>query len=614
MCGIAGFLSPQYNQDDLSKMVRCIQHRGPDADGLYFDKQDGIGLGHRRLSIIDLSAAANQPFYSRDRRYALIFNGEIYNFRELISRYNLKTVTSSDTEVIIELFAQHGPEVIKELNGMFAMAIWDTEKKELLIFRDRFGVKPLFYYWDEKDLVFASELKVLKHHLKNRPEIEKSAFGYYFHLGFIPCPHTIYKKIYKLKPGEYIRTSNGNFEIKPFVKLADSIKPETVTNEEEGIRNLEELLIKAVERQTIADVPLGVFLSGGTDSSLITALTSKISSGKVQTFSVGFKDSAFDELPYASRVAKYLNTEHHEIQITDRQMLDRLYEILDAYDEPYLIASGFPTFAISEFTRKHVTVALSGEGSDEMFMGYGFHTWAMRMGKFPLKQFGGLVGRALLMSRNTVHQQKGRLFTNASKYFKTGHIFSQEQYYFSVDEICSKFYLPSGESSVSNYSIDFPSARSFKAEEKQSWFDINAYLVDDLLTKVDRASMHYALEARVPFLDNDLFDYVMNLDSTLKLNNGTTKYLLKKVLYKYIPREYFQRQKWGFSPPLVKWLKSDLKPIVETYLEPSLVKSYGMVNNEYVQQLKRDYYNGNDRLYYKVWMLALMHIWLGRNT
>lgn len=614
MCGIAGFLSPLYSQDDLSKMVRCIQHRGPDADGLYFDKQDGIGLGHRRLSIIDLSAAANQPFYSRNRRYALIFNGEIYNFRELITKYDLKMQTSSDTEVIIELFAQYGPGIIKELNGMFAMAIWDTQAKELYIFRDRFGVKPLFYYWDGQHLVFASELKVLKQYLKARPEIDEQAFGYYFHLGFIPCPHTVYKKIFKLNPGEYIRTSNGKLEITPFVRLADSVKPQTVTNEAEALKQIEELLIKAVERQTIADVPLGVFLSGGTDSSLMAALTKKVSSGKIKTFSVGFRDSSFDELPYASKVAKYLDTEHYEIQITDKQMLDRLYEIIDAYDEPYVIASGFPTFSISEFTRQHVTVALSGEGSDEMFMGYGFHLWAKRMNEFPLKQFKGLIGRGLLMSKNVAHQQKGRLFKNAGKYFTQSHIFSQEQFYFSAEELCKYFSIPGGEGSVFNYGIPFPTDRSLNAEEKQSWFDINVYLVDDLLTKVDRASMHYALEARVPFLDNDLFDYVINLDSSLKLNNGTGKYLLKKILYKHIPQEYFQRKKWGFSPPLVKWLKSDLRPVIETYLEPSMVKRFGLVKNEYVQQLKNDYYKGNDRLYNKIWLLALMHIWLSRNT
>ncbi|MDP4261663.1 MAG: asparagine synthase (glutamine-hydrolyzing) [Bacteroidota bacterium] len=614
MCGIAGFLSTTYNQDDLCRITRSVSHRGPDAEGFYFNAEDGIGLGHRRLSIIDLSAAANQPFYSKDRRYVMIFNGEIYNFRDLIRRYNLQTSTSSDTEVVIELFARHGVEVIKELNGMFALAIWDTRDKELFIFRDRFGVKPLFYYRDEQHLVFASELKAIKANGRISLEVNEQSFGYYFHLGFIPGPHTAYKKVFKLNPGEYIRIRNQKLHIEKFVSLSQFAAEKTITDETEALNKIEELLAKAVERQTIADVPLGVFLSGGTDSSLIAALTKKVSGGKIKTFSVGFSNSSFDELPYASKVAKYLDTEHHEIHITDKQMLDKLYEIIDAYDEPYIIASGFPTFSISEFTRKHVTVALSGEGSDEMFMGYGFHLWAKRMEQFPLKQLGGLIGRGLMMSQNIAHQQKGRLFKNAGKYFAQSHIFSQEQFYFSIDDIASHFSPCCGQASLQKFGMDFPSQRKFNAEEKQSWFDINVYLVDDLLTKVDRASMHYGLEARVPFLDNDLFNYVINLDSKLKINNGNGKYLLKKILYKYIPEEYFNRRKWGFAPPLVKWMKSDLRPVIETYLEPSIVSNFGLVNNDYVQRLKKEYYKGNDRLYNKIWLLALIHIWLSRNT
>lgn len=614
MCGIAGFLSPVFRQDDLCRIVRSIEHRGPDANGIYFNESDGIGLGHRRLSIIDLSEAANQPFYSKDGRFAMVFNGEIYNFRDLIARYNLTTRTSSDTEVIIELFSLYGVEVVKELNGMFAMAIWDLQKKELFIFRDRFGVKPLFYYASGDDFVFSSELKSIQQNFKEKLQIDEASFGYFFHFGFIPCPHTVYKNVYKLEPGGYIHLKGKERKISKYIDLSSFVKPSVQTNEQKAIDEVENLLIQAVKRQTIADVPLGVFLSGGTDSSLIAALTKKTTGGKIKTFSVGFKDSHFDELPYARAVAQYLNTEHYEINISDKQMLDHLYEIIDSYDEPYIISSGFPTFAISEFTRKHVTVALSGEGSDEMFMGYNFHSWARRMSEFPLKQFGGLVGAGLGMSRNPAYRQKGKLFKNADKYFLPGHIFSQEQFYFSVDEIAKNFSSATGASLLKQFSIPFPTARELNAEEKQSWFDINVYLVDDLLTKVDRASMHYGLEARVPFLDNDLFQYVVNLHSNLKLDEkGVAKSVLKKVLYRHIPEKYFNRKKWGFAPPLSKWLKSDLKPVVETYLAPSIVKNYGVVSNKFAQKTKREF-EKNDRLFNKVWLLVLIHIWLSRNS
>jgi len=614
MCGIAGFINTDWSLAHLKKMTGSLAHRGPDAEGFYFNEQENIGLGHRRLSILDLSAAGNQPFYSKDGRYVMVFNGEIYNFRELAFRYKLHTTTTSDTEVIIELFSQHGINIVKELNGMFAMAIWDTNEKELFIFRDRFGVKPLFYYWDEKKLAFSSELKALRTDQKIQLEINHASFGYYFHLGFIPCPHTVYKRIYKLKPGEFLRLKEKKLSRANFVCLSDFVTEDVVSDEAAAEKKVEELLLKSVERQTISDVPLGVFLSGGTDSSLITALTKEISSEKVKTFSVGFQNSAFDELPYASKIADYLGTEHHEIHITDRQMVDNLFAISDAYDEPYIIASGFPTFSISEYTRKHVTVALSGEGSDEIFMGYGFHMWAERLDKSLIRRFGNLIGKGLQLSPKVIHRQKSGMFTDIDKYFTQSHIFSNEQFYFSIDEIGRHFSSESGFSELQKFGMGFPAKRKFNAVESQAWFDINLYLVDDLLTKIDRASMHYGLEARVPFLDNELFSYVINLDSHLKLHNGTGKYILKKILYKYIPREYFDRPKWGFSPPLTKWLRSDLKAIVDQYLEPSVVKRYGIVDPEYVSFLKKQYYNGQNSLCNRIWLLTLMHLWLERNS
>jgi asparagine synthase (glutamine-hydrolysing) len=614
MCGISGFLSAGSSQEHLHVMTDCLAHRGPDAKGYYFDSKDAIGLGHRRLSILDLSEAGNQPFYSSNRRYIMVYNGEVYNFRDLAKKYGLHVRTGTDTEVILELFSSYGPAIVEEFNGMFAMAIWDDQDKELFIFRDRFGVKPLFYQRVGDQLFFSSELKGLRKKNVAPPEIDHSRLGYFLHLGFIPFPHTIYRDIFKLPPGKYIQFKAGRFEIKQFVSLSQFVTDRVVVDEKEALENIDQLLMKAVERQNIADVPVGVFLSGGTDSSILAALTKKISDKKVQTFSVGFENSMFDELPYAAAVAKFLGTEHHEIQVTSKQMLDNLYEIIDAYDEPYIIAAGFPAFAISAFTSKHVKVALSGEGADEMFMGYGFHSWAQRMDQFPLKQLGGLIGMGLRMSPNIIHQQKGRLFQNSKKYSPQSHIFSEEQYYFSIDEIGKNFALRDGYTQLQNEKLSLPEGRKFNAEEAQAWFDINVSLVDDLLPKVDRASMHYGLEVRVPFLDNDLFAYVMNVDSKLKLNNGNGKYILKKLLHKYVPAEYFNRRKWGFAPPLAKWLRSELKHVVDQYLDPAMIRKYGVVDEAYVMNLKREYYAGSERKFNKLWLLVLLHIWLERNA
>lgn len=544
----------------------------------------------------------------------MVFNGEIYNYRDLGAKYNLKTKTTGDSEVIIELFALHGPEIIKELNGMFSIVIWDTFEDRLSVFRDRFGVKPFFYYWDGTTFIFGSELKAIKSCNQVSLEVNKGMLGYYLNLGFIPFPHTVFHKVYKLPPGYYLQLKEGVLRQEEFISLTDFVNKKTEDIEEEVVGKLDSLLTASVKRQIISDVPLGVFLSGGTDSSLITALTKEVSVGKVKTFSVGFSNSLFDELPFAAKVAKYLNTDHHEIVISDTQMLDNLFNIIEAYDEPYIIAAGFPAFSISEFTRRHVTVALSGEGADEIFMGYGFHMWAKKMEQFPLKPFSGLIASGLKLSSKPSHQQKARLFKKPVKGPLQNHIFSQEQFYFSYDEIHRHFAPEVNAMGPSQIDLAFPEARPFNAEEKQSWFDINRYLVDDLLTKVDRASMNYGLEARVPFLDNDLFAYAININSRLKLNGENGKYILKKVLNKYIPQEYFNRPKWGFAPPLSRWLKGELKQVVDQYLSADMINKFGVVTPAYVNGLRKEYENGNDRVFNKIWLLTLLHIWLYRNA
>ncbi|MCS6982100.1 MAG: asparagine synthase (glutamine-hydrolyzing) [Flavobacteriales bacterium] len=617
MCGFTGFVSSYLTEETLRKSTNSLKHRGPDAEGYFFERfmDRAVGLGHRRLSILDLSEAANQPFHSADGRFVMVYNGEVYNFRELKNKYHLITRTTSDTEVVLELFARYGPEAIKELNGMFAMAIFDKKEKTIYCFRDRFGIKPFFYYWDGNQFIFASELKAITQILDPAPTINKSAIAYYLNLGFIPYPITIYNDIYKLSPGYQLTLSLDDWTWKeaPYVRLADFILPETVRDADTAIRNTEQLLLKSVERQIISDVPLGIFLSGGTDSSLLTALAREVSPDKVKTFSLGFTDSLYDELPFARKVAAYLGTEHYEMVVSDKELLDNVEFIMASYDEPYIISAGFSAFVLSAFTRRYVKVALSGEGADELFLGYGFYTWARRLNTFPLRQIRRPLSWLFSLSPKAYHRFKAGLL-NLPKRSRTQHIFTYEQYYFSREEIKRFFTAEISHHDLHHAEVPSPSGRVLDAVESQSWFDIHMYLVDDLLTKIDRASMAYGLEARVPYLDNELFAFAINVHSDIKLKNNQGKFILKKILEKYLPRTICERPKWGFAPPLRRWLRNELRPMVDEYLSSVKVRQYGIVNFEFVQKLKENFMDGSDYLFNKIWLLTLLHKWLSEKA
>lgn len=617
MCGFTGFVSSYLTEEALRRSNNSLKHRGPDAEGYFFERlsQRAVGLGHRRLSIIDLSEAANQPFHSADGRYVMVYNGEVYNFRELKNKYQLSARTTSDTEVVLELFARHGTEAVRELNGMFAMVIFDKKEKTIYCFRDRFGIKPFFYYWDGNEFIFASELKGILQILNSKPSVNKGALGYYFNLGFIPYPITIYNYIYKLSPGHQLTLSinNWKWEVGPYVKLADFVLPETVRDAETAIQQTEHLLLKSVKRQIISDVPLGIFLSGGTDSSLLTALAKEVSTEKVKTFSLGFSDSLYDELPFARKIANYLGTEHYEMVVSERELLDNLEFILASYDEPYIISAGFSAFVLSAFCRRHVKVALSGEGADELFLGYGFYRWARRLHNFPLRHFRKPLSWLLSVSPKEYHRFKAGL-VNLPAHSRPQHIFTCEQYYFSRDEI-KKFFAPEISSHDFPYAeVPAPTSRMLDAVESQSWFDIHIYLVDDLLTKIDRASMAYGLEARVPYLDNELFAFAINVQSRIRLKNNQGKFILKKILEKYLPKSVIKRPKWGFAPPLRKWLRNELRPMVEGYLSPETIHRHGIVNLNFALQLKKDFMEGSDHLFNKIWLLTLLHKWLSENA
>ncbi len=622
MCGIAGYISlnNSVSEKQLKLAATRMQHRGPDAAGFYFSEDKTIGLAHRRLSILDLSVSANQPMFSADGRYCIVFNGEVYNFKELqeqLADKGASLKTTSDTEVILELFAQQGPACFAVLNGMFAFAILDIQEKVITLCRDHVGIKPLFLYQDGNAIIFASELKVIQSIVGDRLTINRKAIPYFLHLGFIPQPLTIYNNTSKFPSAHYVQLSidkalfNHSIECIPFWQPERVIDINPVTNELTAKKQLKALVVDSVEKQLISDVPIGTFLSGGIDSSLLTAIASTIAGNdKIKTFSLAIDDGKYNESRYAQQVADHLRTDHHEFKVKEKEVLELVDKLIPAYDEPFADSSAFPTMMVSRLSKKYVTVALSGDGGDELFHGYGMYQWAERLST-PASQIlkQPLFAASRLMSSK--YQRIGNMFDYANRENIITHIFSQEQYYFREQEL---------EKLLVNNQFDFREinelpvmARNLSETERQSFWDFNNYLKDDLLVKVDRASMQYSLETRVPLLDYRLVEFAFNLDLKLKIKNGSMKYLLKEVLYDYLPKELFQRPKRGFSIPLDRWLKTDLKYLLDQYTSEQVINKYNIVHLEYVNNMKQQYLKGNDYLYNRLWLIIVLHWWLEEN-
>jgi len=638
MCGIAGYFdnTQSTTRSHLEKMTRAISHRGPDAEGFFIEGP--CGLGHRRLSVIDLSDRANQPMISNNERYSIIYNGEVYNFREIGARLrslgnnikdNIQLKTSSDTEIVLEAFSTYGVDFVHQLNGMFAIAIYDRKLEELFLFRDRLGIKPLFYYWDTTKFIFGSELKAIKANKDLKTEIREEAIQEFLHLGYIPAPGTIYKNIFKLDSGCYIKVSSEGIEKTNYWNIRNKISTNLITDKEQALVKLSDVIISSVQYQLKSDVPFGVFLSGGIDSSLITAQAVGLSSVKVKTFSIGFEENSHNESEYAKAVAQYLGTEHHEFIVSYKDAIRLIDDVLEIYDEPFADSSAIPTMLVSKLAKQYVTVTLSGEGGDELFFGYGSHQWARRLNNPLLKHSRHLLS-SLLSKLSTRYQRVGRLLDYSDNTDLISHIFSQEQCFFSSGEIQSlltkenKFNFelaswinePNLLSLLTNTKngLNLSSKeRKLNAMEKQSFFDLIYYLQDDLLTKVDRASMQYSLETRVPYLDHRLVELAINIDPKLKYKNGVSKYILKEILYQYIPKEIFQRPKQGFAIPLNKWLHHELSYLIEENLSEAVVKKYEVVKYEKVKELISDFNNGMDFLYNRIWLLIVLHYWLRKN-
>lgn len=607
MCGFTGLVGFGNNTEDVRKMTQRIAHRGPDAEGWWND--DVCSLGHRRLSIIDLSEAANQPMISHCGRYVMAYNGEIYNFRQIRDELGRSMNTTSDTEVILEAFAGWGPGFVHRLNGMFAIAIWDIQEKKLHLFRDRMGIKPLYYYHDGSEFAFASELKALTANQKiaSTLSIDMQAVQYFLHLGVVPEPYSIFGQIRKFPKGSYAVFSGGQLSITTYWKPEEKIQASLLSDEQEATERLKTLLTESVRMRLMSDVPYGTFLSGGIDSSLVTAVAQSLLGEQLNTFTIGLSDEMFNEAGHARKISEYLGTRHHDFIISEQDALEQLPGLNDIFDEPFADSSAIPTLLVSQMSRRHVTMTLSGDGGDELFFGYGAYQWAQRLHYPFLKTFRRPVRDILRMGSSRMRRASWLFDTDKNTGIRP-HIFSQEQYLFSEAEVRNMTGRLFESSSLCSYEKLIPD-RDLTSSELQALFDIKYYLADDLLVKVDRASMYHSLETRVPLLDYRIAEFALNLSPELKYRNKQRKYLLKKVLYQYLPPEFFARPKRGFSIPLAKWMRGSLNEYMMDYLHSEKLMSLLQLNIDDIPAVRK-WKSGDDLYYNRVWQLVVLSKWL----
>jgi asparagine synthase (glutamine-hydrolysing) len=616
MCGITGFiqLHPNSVSNPIQEMNDALIHRGPDAGSIFHSEDGRFSLGHRRLSIIDLNESANQPMHSACGEYVIVFNGEVYNYQEvradLLQEKRIDFRTNGDTEVVMEALIHWGESAVNRFNGMFAFALLHKTNGTLLFGRDRLGKKPLYYFHNESCFAFASELKALLPLTKlfGKFKIDSYGINQFLRLGYIHEPHTIYREIKKLPAASLMRYENHKISIEKYWDFYQKIEKNTLKDEVKAKKQLDELLNSSVQYRLIADVPRGVFLSGGIDSSLVAALAQKHSAEPIKTFSISFKEAQFNESQYAQAVADHLGSDHHTFTVSHQEAIDLLQDFVATYDEPYADASGINMMLVSKLAREHVTMVLTGDGGDEQFLGYGMYTWAQRLSNPVLKTFRKPLAFILSKLGNQRMRRIVPMLNFKAKTHLPSHIFSIEQHLFSENQ------LPKILNRVEQ--LNFPehkTARELTPAETQSFFDIEHYLNGELLVKVDRATMHHSLEARSPLLDYRLLEFSINLDEKLKLNHGTAKYLLKEVLYDYVPKEIFDRPKWGFGLPIRNWLRAEMRPIVEQHLNEKTLADYPFLNAKAIVDLKNQYMAGEYFHFNRVWSLLCLVIWLKKN-
>ncbi len=631
MCGISGFIDYKgaSNQEILQNMTDVLHHRGPDDSGyqLHTNANTQIALGHRRLSILDLSKHGHQPMKYED--VELVYNGEIYNFQEIqteLSSLGYTFDSNSDTEVILKAYHKWGLDALQRFNGMFAIALYDKSLNRLFLIRDRAGVKPLFYYHDSSLLLFASELKSFHQHPAFKKEIDFNALALFLQYQYVPEPHTIFQNCYKLKAGHYIEIDLATQKMQQhqyWSVLEAYNKPKLDISLEDAIDESEKILTSAFNYRMVADVPVGIFLSGGYDSSIVTALLQKDSSQKLKTFTIGFHEKGYDETPYAKEVAKHLGTEHTEYYCTQKDALDIIPKLPEIYDEPFADPSSIPTTLVSQLAKKEVTVALSADGGDEIFAGYNKYHTAMRyhdsFSKIPSFIKPPLLG--LMNTLNPNYIPFAHLSYNfATKYEKSKHILSADSsakvMHFTSQKMTSNELQKLIKNPFSLQETNFDNLDLLLSHnsdlDKMLAIDYQTYMLDDILTKVDRAAMHVSLEGREPLLDYRIVEFVASLPSEYKIKDGINKYILKEITHKYLPKSLMERPKMGFGVPLIQWFRDELKEYFEVYLNYERLQEEGIFNAKAVSKMKDSYLKGEKVSIETLWSLLVFQLWYER--
>ena len=643
MCGIAGFVSssfagPAAQLDNLAvAMNTSLRLRGPDDQGNWIDAEAGVALIHRRLSIVDLSAAGHQPMVSADGRYVISYNGEVYSHEDIrpsLAARGVKFRGHSDTEVMLESIAAFGLEAtLPRLIGMFAIALWDRKERALTLVRDRLGIKPLYWAKFGELFLFGSELKALRAHPGWTPRIDRGAVAAFMRHNFIPAPHTIYQGVQKLEPGSILTLPwRGEPRISRYwdarAVAIEGIASPIKGSDRELTDRLEATLQDAVKRRMMADVPLGAFLSGGIDSSTVVALMKSANAGPVKTFTIGFDNNDFDEAHHAAAVARHLGTDHTELRVTAQQALDVIPQLPEMYDEPFADSSQIPTYLVSAMTRKHVTVALSGDGGDELFAGYNRYRLASRSWRGLSLLPRALRQGAAAMIAGVSAERWSRMLEVLPARIRGGAVGDK------IHKVASVLGLPDGDAVYRRLITHWEPGEimpdtteprgviwdaSLREQlpgllERSQFLDLVTYLPDDILTKVDRASMAVALEARVPLLDHRAVEFAWRLPRSAMLRGGTGKWLLRQVLDRHVPRALVERPKMGFGVPLAEWLRGPLRDWAETLLAEQRLREGGLLDASRVRQVWRAHLSGHGNWQHLLWDVLMLESWRERWT
>ena len=631
MCGIAGFIDfhKKSTTSNIQSMIEPLNHRGPDGEGvsLFKSKNAIIGFGHKRLSIIDLSQAGKQPMALNHLH--ITYNGEIYNYQEIkneLLELGHHFNGESDTEMILHAYTEWGIKAVERFIGMFAIALFDEKKQEVVFIRDRAGVKPLFYYQKNDLILFSSELKSFHEHPEFEKKLDLNAVAAYMQYGNVPTPHCIFKNCGKIKPGHYLKINLENKsqqEIQYWNVYDFYNQPKLNLSFPEAKIQTKELLKSAFNYRMVADVPVGVFLSGGYDSTTVSSLIQAESTARLKTFTIGVPDIGLNEAPYARDIAKHLGTDHTEINCTEEEAIEMIKDLPFFYDEPFADSSAIPTTLVSKAARKDVTVALSADGGDEIFGGYNRYDFMHRYGK-TLNSIPKAVRKILVGAMGNISSEKIPVLKDKynfhNRYEKLKTVLNDPSEKEIMLSLSQQFNDEQMKSVMKSEFTSLPTM--FQSKEMLEDFksplsymmaiDFQTYMLDDILQKVDRATMTNSLEGREPMLDHRILEFAAQLPDEYKYQNGIKKRILREITHDYIPKELLDRPKMGFAIPIAKWLKNELRDHVEEYLNEDRIEKQGIFNWEFITKLKMDFYKGRKEYDSKIWYFLMFQMWYER--